>query len=210
MTMIRRATTLMALSLLTLAMTASTAADASGKDRVSSAIGLATRFVNSMESSPSFGRGLGQGAWQAFRQSEPTDKQNSNRGFAQSPAQSEQASSRDSDSKTLPEAQEAILVKPRNRRQLGVNPNAEDPSPTPSLTVSPTPSVTQTPSSATALAASPPGLSSSPAPTLNPVGDSPLLTLPVVLGLFAVTLIALILTVLMLRRHLRKNSASES
>jgi outer membrane biosynthesis protein TonB len=92
--------------------------------------------------------------------------------------------------------------KPRRQKPPKVSRRPAEPAPTPSL--SPPVELSTTPSpEPTVVAMATPSLTASSTSASKPASGDSILSLPVVLGLFALTLIALIVTVLMLMKQLR-------
>ncbi|MGE0126948.1 MAG: hypothetical protein AB7U82_02495 [Blastocatellales bacterium] len=112
----------------------------------------------------------------------------------------------DSEAQTAP----AKPDKPRRQKpaKLSRRPveSAATPSPSPPAELSTTPFPEPTVDAMAPAASATPLLTSSSTFVIEPAGDDSILSLPVVLGLFALALIALILTVFMLMKQLRGSS----
>jgi hypothetical protein len=131
----------------------------------------------------------------------------------QSPAQSEKADGQDAKpaaSSTAPQAEGENPAKPKRRQTQNVPQGAENPAAPSTPTPVPSPVTAPTAAATTGPAGGASETFSSSGPTGETTDAGALLTLPVVLGLFAVTFLALILTVMMLRKHLRKISGPAS
>ncbi len=182
LTHIKRATTLLALFASSLTFAASTA---SGHETISP--------------------GIGQGVQPEAQESKPAKRKKAQPQNADQPAET---------AAPAPEAEAQTAAtkpdKPRRQKPPKVSRRSPEPvatpSPSPPVELSTMPSPEPTVVATAPAASAMPSLTALSSTASKPASDNSILSLPVVLGLFALTLIALIVTVLMLMKQLRGTS----